>query len=149
MALLLIFILLIICNSYFVAKYISSINGESNRSIAKWNVECNSTSPDTLSLVSGNHQESYTLNVTSISEVSANYSVKLSNVPNNLEVKIDNENFQTSDNNNVIEFNSIGSFTPNDINNTYSHTITFNAPLDMDIPSINNINIDVIFNQVD
>ena len=62
-------------------------------------------------------------------------------------MKIDDATYQTPTNN-KITFDNIGSFNANDENNEHTHTLTFNAPLDSNIVGESNINIDVIFVQV-
>lgn len=137
-------------NSYLIAKYTSSFNGNSQSSIAKWNVtyDTSDNASDTLNLVSGNITRDYIIKITSTSEVSARYSIVLSNVPNEMEVKIDNGTFQTPVNNQIV-FNNIGEFSGNNINTTYTHTITFNAPLESNISSTTNVGINIKFEQKD
>lgn len=146
----LILIAVIFSSTYFLAKYTSSLNGSDSASVAKWNVSynTNSTSGDVLNLVSGNVTSSYTINVTSTSEVSANYSIILSNVPSEMEVKLDNGTYRTPTNN-KIEFTNAGSFVGTDINRTFTHVLTFNAPLDADIASTSTIGININFDQID
>lgn len=146
----LILILITVTNSYLLAKYTSAISGHNNTNIAKWEVsyDTSDNNSDTLSLVSGNTTQNYILKVTSTSEVSAGYSIKLSNIPNGMRVKIDNGTYKTPVNS-VIEFEDIGSFSGSDINTTFAHTLTFDAPIESNISSTNNININMTFTQID
>ena len=141
-------ILLTMFSSYFLAKYISSSDGSSDASVAKWSVEYVSNI-DALNLVSGNTAGNYILNVTSVSEVSANYSIVISNAPNGMEVKVDDGTYQTIGTSGTVTFNNMGSFSVNDVNTTHTHTVTFNAPLESNMPSTNSIDIDVVFVQND
>lgn len=146
----LVLIMLAFVNSYLLAKYTSSHTGSNSSRIAKWNVtyDVSDNLSDTLNLVSGNETKDYIINVTSTSEVAAKYSIVLSNVPSELEVKLDNGSYHTPLNN-VIEFNDVGSFRDNDMNTTFRHTLTFSAPLESNIASTNNVNINIRFDQID
>ena len=148
LAILLIFVL--ISNSYFNAKYKSKINSHDKVSIAKWNVSTNITNNtnNNLSIISENNKRSYVVTVNSQSEVATTYSIILSNVPTGLEVKIDNKDYKTPDNN-IIKFDNIGSFTPSNETATHNHTLTFNDPLTTNNIGDSVIKIDVIFEQID
>ena len=139
----------IFSSTYLLAKYTSSFDGSDNAKVAKWNVSYNTNnlSGDVLNLISGDGPTSYTISVTSTSEVSAKYSIILSNVPSKLEVKLDNGTYTTPTNNRV-EFSNAGSFVGTDINRTFTHTLTFNAPLEADIVNTSTIGIDIDFDQM-
>ena len=145
-----IFVLIIFSNSYLLAKYTSVLNGSSNSSIAKWSVsyDTNDNDGDVLSLISGNITKDYIIKVTSTSEVSANYSILLTNVPNEMEVKLDNGVYKLPTNNTII-FENISSFGASDLNTTHTHRLIFNAPIDSNIASSTQVGINVIFNQID
>lgn len=134
--------------SYFIAKYISSLNGSDDIAVAKWSVEAVSNT-DTLNVVSGNTVGVYALTVTSTSEVSVEYSIILSNVPSQLEVKIDDGVYRTADQNNNITFDSVGMFGVNGPGDAHVHSLTFNSPLGANVPNINEVDVDVRFTQVD
>ena len=138
----------VLFSSYFLAKYISSLDGADNTSVAKWSVEA-VPNTDTLNLVSGNIVGVYTLTITSMSEVSARYSVMLSNVPDELEVKIDNGEYQTADNSGSIVFENVGTINVGNNSSARVHSLTFNSPLDSSIPSTNAVDVNVEFVQVD
>lgn len=144
------FVLIIFSNSYLLAKYTSVLNGSSNSSIAKWSVsyDTNDNDGDVLSLISGNSTKDYIIKVTSTSEVSANYSIILTNVPNEMKVKLDNGVYKLPTNNTII-FENISSFGASDLNTTHTHRLTFNAPIDSNIASSTQVGINVIFNQID
>lgn len=144
----LVVLIVTIFSSYFLAKYVSTIVGSDSANVAKWSVDA---TPDvsTLNLVSGNTAGVYTLTITSTSEVSTSYSVILDDVPSGMEVKIDNGSYQTADSSGDIIFNNVGSFAIGDATNTHIHSITFNSPLESNMPSINEVDIDVRFTQED
>lgn len=137
-------------NSFLIAKYTSSLNGNSLAAIAKWNVTYDTSDnvSDTLNLISGNETKDYIIKVTSTSDVSANYSIVLSNVPSEMEVTFDNRITKTPVDN-TIEFDNIGSFTGNDMNTTFTHTLTFNAPLESNIADTTDVGININFEQID
>ena len=145
------FIYFIFFTTYFsmitLSKYAGTSAGNGLATTAKWNVSIDtSDSSDTLNIVSGNITQSYKLKISSTSEVAANYSLILSGLPDNIEVSIDGGSYQKPVNNQII-FSNMGLFNANDSNTEHTHTLTFNAPLDADIPSVNEINIDVDFVQ--
>ena len=146
----LVLILLTFSNSYLLAKYTSSLNGLDSSSIADWNVtyDTSDNPSDILNLISGNVTSDYIIKVTSASEVSAYYSIILSNVTSEMEVKIDGGIYQTPTNN-IVEFSNVGSFTGNNMNTTFTHTLTFSAPLNSNIASTTNVGIDIVFDQID
>ena len=145
------FIYFVFFTTYFsmitLSKYTGTSTGNGPATIAKWDVSIDtSSSSDTLNVVSGGAIQSYTLKVISKSEVGANYSIILSNVPNEIEVSIDGRTYPVPADNKIV-VNNIGSFTANDTTTEHSHTLTFNAPLNSNIPSVNEINVDVEFVQ--
>lgn len=137
-------------SSYLLARYTSSVNGNDYARVAKWDVtyDTSDNGSDTINLISGNQTGEYIIKVTSSSEVAVNYSIVLSNLPDEIEVKVDNGTYRTPINN-IIEFNNAGSFSGNNINTTYTHTLTFNAPLDSNIVSTANVGIAIKFDQQD
>lgn len=136
-------------NSYLIARYSSLVSGTNFGSVAKWQVsyDTSDNASDTINLISGNGTSSYIIKVTSVSEVAANYSIILSNVPSEMEVKIDNGVYETPINNRI-EFNNVGSFSGNNMNTTFTHTLTFNAPLESNIASTTNIGVNIEFSQI-
>ena len=144
------FVLIIFSNSYLLAKYTSVFSGFSNSSVAKWSVsyDTNDNDGDVLSLISGNSTKDYIIKVTSTSEVSANYSIILTNVPSEMEVKIDGGTYRLPINN-TISFENVNSFGASDVNTTHTHRLIFNAPIDSNIASSTQVGINVIFNQID
>lgn len=142
----------VLFTSYFsvvtLSKYVGTISDSGTKTIAKWEVSTDTSDneSDTLDMVVGNTTQSYTLKVTSTSETKAIYSIVLSNVPNEIQVKLDNGTYQTPTNN-VINFNNVGYINANAETRTITHTLTFNVPIDSNTINANEINIDVIFNQ--
>lgn len=149
-------IYLVLFTSYFsimtLSKYVGVTRGAGTTTIAKWEVSTDTTdnTSDTLNMTIGNTQESYILKITSTSEVKVSYSIVLSNLPSEVEVKLDNNNtYETPNNNNTITFSDVGYINANVSNNdrTKTHTLTFNVPIDSSSINANQINIDVLFSQ--
>ena len=136
-----------------LSKYVGTITGSANSTIAKWeaSTDTSENGSNTLNMTIGDDvtNTSYILKITSTSEVKAIYSIVLSNVPSSIKVKLDNGPLNTPINN-TVEFNNVGYINADadNENKTKRHTLTFNAPLDID--EINNsvIDIDVLFEQV-
>ena len=152
-------IYLILFTSYFslitLSKYVGTTSGSGTTTIAKWEVSTDTTDnlSNTVDVIIGNTTQSYTLKITSTSDVKAMYSIVLSNVPSDVQVKLENSStyptYQTPTNNNTITFSNVGYINANANSNdrTITHTLTFNVPIDSNTISARGINIDVIFNQ--
>ena len=153
-----IFVYFIFLTSYFsittLSKYVGVSSGTGTSTIAKWvvSIDTSDNTSNTLDVVIGNdnYNPSYILKITSTSEVKASYSIILSNVPNQLEVKLDTENTYRKTTTGTINFDNVGYINANaNINDrTITHTLTFRVPIDSSDFNGNNVDIDVIFNQV-
>ena len=147
------FVYFILLTSYFafntLSKYVSRINKSNQISIARFSVAMDSNNAN-IDMIAGNGGSSltYTLTVTSTSEVATNYSIVLTSVPTGVNVKLDNGSFE-SEVNNIIIFNNAGSFLPNDQNSTHTHTLTFMAEIGTATQNNAQIDLDVVFTQVE
>ncbi len=134
-----------------LSKYIGIANNYGSTTVAKWEVftDVSDNDSNVLNFIIGNASTnpSYTLKITSLSETKVMYSILLSDIPNGLEVKLDDGNYQVPSNGRI-EFNDIGYIDTDDETKTKVHVLTFNAPIDIDEISDSEINIDVLFNQV-
>ena len=134
----------IILTYYSYARYTSAATGSAKIYGATWSVS--STSNDSsLSLVAGTTTATYTLTVNNASEVIVKYSIKLSNLPNDIEVKLDNGSYITPVNN-EITFSNVGELGYSGTT-TRNHTLTINSTQSTNEISNQNIGIDVIFEQ--
>ena len=140
---LLLICLLTISISVTYAKYsdyfITSIGG----SVAKWDVSIEASEDKDITLVAGNDTKEYTIKVKSNSEVKAKYSIVVSNLPENVEVKLDAREYQSGD---VVTFDNVGTIDADD-SSPVEHKLTFNALLEADKIEDSNIKIDVVFVQ--
>lgn len=146
---------LVLFTSYFsiitLSKYVGTVSESGIVTVAKWEVSTDTTdnTSDTLNMIIGNTQESYILKITSTSEVKATYSIVLSSLPSDVEVKLDNGTYENPINN-TITFSDIGYINANASSNdrTITHILTFNVPIGSSSINASEINIDVIFNQI-
>ena len=129
------------------SKYKSNAGGDSNASVAEWVVALDPvTEGNSFNLVTGNTNVDYTIKVKSISQVSCNYTIIVSNVPNDINVCLDDVNEKTPSANRVI-FSNVGSFIIGDGTQEREHKLSFSAPLESSANN-NQINIQVVFTQL-
>ena len=147
-------IAVIISNSFFLSKYTSSITGASSKDVAKFDVSIvtSDNASDTLNMLSGTTEATYTVKVVSRSEVTSAYEIVLSNVPDGLQVSLDNGTYQTPVNS-TVTFSGINcsgcSFDINSNATEHTHTLKFFDPLNSSNSGTSSINIDVEFVQID
>lgn len=117
--------------------------------LASWDVTLNqsgennylSISPDPNSV-----DASYTVNITSKSEVDIIYSIVIENLPSGVSISLDNGSFIQETNNKVI-FSDIGTILYSDENKTKSHIITFKAEQTATLTNEQEVNVNVIARQ--
>lgn len=132
-----------------LSKYTSTSSGNGNIQIAKWDVTINTSSntSDTINLISGNNEISYKVKVKSLSEVKVGYSINVSNMPNDVQVKLDNGTYKTPSGGKVT-FNNAGVINANASTKEVSHILYFTAPLGSATVNTKSIDIDVVFTQL-
>ena len=128
-----------------MAKYTGVAEETGTVSIAKWDVLANIPTED-INLVAGNNIDTYTLTVTSKSEVATNYSIVISNLPIGVQVALDNNNYKNVSSGKV-QFNNVGSFNANASNTSKNHTLKIKAELYADEQTNKKIKVDVVFTQ--
>lgn len=126
----------------------SSADATGSLITAEWSVSRNeSASTDALSVIPELSTDSYTLTVTSSSEVDVTYAVIINNLPTGVEVKIDDEaNYRVPDNG-TVRINNAGTINYNDAVKTKTHTLTFRATSSAQYVSDREIDVDVLFKQ--
>lgn len=108
------------------SRYISKGNGLETSLLAKWEVNMIENSDNSLELISKNASEvNYSFVITSTSDVACDYSLTISNVPNDVIVKVDDNIVNSSGENGTYSINNLGEFAVNSENSTHQHTITF------------------------
>lgn len=147
---LLIFVYLIFVTLYFsintLSKYTAASSGDGNIQIAKWSVNAIPTSSDPMNIIAGTDSVSYELTVTSTSEVGCTYSIVLSNLPNGVKVKLDEDSPIPVDSSGTIIFDDCGHFNAGSNGETKTHTLVLTA--DLGTPDVSKlVNIDVLFVQ--
>lgn len=126
-------LLVVLCVLSFIvlptsySRYIEQEYGQTQSSLAKWNI---SVVPDTDSemnlLAHNDTSETYLFQITSISEVASDYSISLLNVPSGISVIVDNNGTSLrADANNKIIINNLGGFDLNGQGTTKEHTLEF------------------------
>ena len=129
---------------YSYAKYQTSKSGNAVIAGATWSVST-SSNDSSIGMVAANSTPIYTITVNNNSQVEVKYSITLSNLPNDIQLKLDNGSYVTPVNNQVT-FSNVGELN---YTNTTSrnHTITFNSTLNSNAITNQNIRIDVLFEQ--
>ena len=133
-----------------LAIYRNIANKNNNVASAQWNVVLNQSNVNNyISVVAGDNTSSasYTVNITSTSEVDITYSIVVDNVPTGVTVSLDNGSFQTPSNNTVI-FSNVSTINYSDVNKTKSHSLTFKAAAGTTYVTDNEIDIDVVARQL-
>lgn len=132
-----------------MARYTGKAEETGTVSVAKWDVslagEDSQTLP-TITIGDSSTYQIYNLRVMSESEVALNYSLKISNVPDELIVEIDGTQYTPT--NNEITIDNLGSFEANDSETTKIHEMKFIVPIDSDTINAQTLDIDVTFTQV-
>lgn len=140
----------VLFTSYFSMRTFSKYTGRlddktGSMDVAKWSVSMDTTgSNSNLSLISGNNtaSQTYTLSVTSTSEVALSCSLVATNVPNGVKINIGSSTVQESSG--QITIDNFGSFDASDQNSTKNYTLTFIAPIGTASVSNHEIDMDVI-----
>lgn len=145
---------------FTLSKYVGTVNQSGTVTIAKWDVNLNTTTGnegivnDTLNITSGEVsqggvRQDYRLTVTNSSEVAVIYTIIVKDLPTGIKVGIDDGTLQDQDANHQVQFsnNSLYTMTASGSNRTKTHKLTFAAPLGT--AEINNkgINVEVVFVQ--
>lgn len=125
------------------AIYRSYSTGGGNIATASWNVSLNQNNVNNnLTIIPGENgtTASYTINITSNSEVDVIYSIVIENLPSGVSISLDDGSFVTANNNKVV-FTDVGTILYSDANKNKSHVITIKA--NSNTQYVNNQEIDV------
>lgn len=144
----LICLLILFCIPHTLGLFKRMISATGLINTASWNVALNQTGVDnTLQVIPDTLNASYTLNVTSNSEVDVQYTIIVRNIPSGVEVKLDNGSFQTPSSN-TVTFNNVGNIYYNDVSKEKTHTLTFKANTGATAVNNQNVSVDVDFKQM-
>ena len=147
-------IILVLVLSFFVIKgsfalYRNVINPSADIAAATWSVTLNQSGVNNnLAVVAGdeNSTASYTVNVTSTSQVDVIYSIVVEDIPEGVKVKLDDGEYQTPTNGQVI-YVDVSTINYTDVNKTKSHILTFKAESTATAALQEEININVVTRQ--
>ena len=134
-------IFFIIPMSYAIYRSYSTVGG--NIATASWNVSLNQNNVNNnLTIIPGENgtTASYTINITSNSEVDVIYSIVIENLPSGVSISLDDGSFVAATNNKVV-FTDVGTILYGDANKNKSHVITIKA--NSNTQYVNNQEIDV------
>lgn len=141
------YIYALILSSFFItktfSKYSSNYVENANVEVAKWDVSANL--PDADITIAPASENTYTLTVTSNSEVSLSYSIKISNISKNTYVVIDNDKYSNGGNN--FTFSDYGNININDQSRTKTHILKFISTPGVTEYTNRIVKIEVIFTQ--
>jgi len=116
--------LLVSSSSYAIYARFTEIDG--NIASAKWSVSLNQDNVENyLSIVPNGATDTYTVNVTSNSEVDVVYSIVISNLPSGVSVRLDDTTYEQSENQIIIP--NAGTILYTDSEKTKSHDLIFQA----------------------
>lgn len=138
----LLFFFSLISVTYAIFK--DSILGSSSVTLATWDVTLNQANVNnSLFVISEPHEviANYTLNVTSVSEVSIVYSIILDNLPSGVSVSLDGVNYVAENNHKVVFTNGTFTIPYNDSTKTRQHLLYFKASTTAEY--VNNIEVNV------
>ena len=111
------FLLIVIPFSYALLRSINNANG--NLVAATWNVTVNESGNNYMSIAASpmDIEASYTIDVTSQSQVDMIYSIVIDGLPSGVSVSIDNGEF-VQETNNKVTFSNVGTIAYSDTNKT-------------------------------
>ncbi len=123
-------------------------NSSGSLDTASWSVTRNySQTGDSLEIYPGGATDSYTLTVSSASEVDVLYKILISNLPTGVEVDLDNTGYQTPTAGSLSIENANTVINYNDSEKTKTHILTFRATSGAQLVTDQPININVEFRQ--
>ena len=137
-------LLLIIPSSLGIFK--RSANVPTVFPVANWDVNMTTNSASSMQLLANTTStSSYTITVTSDSEVDTKYSIIVSNIPSGVQVELDGGGFEPYSS--TVTFPNVGTILYGANPNTATHTLTFRANTGATPVSNQAVNVDVEFKQ--
>ncbi len=133
---------------YAILKY--SVLGGSGLTLATWSVTLNQTNVNnSLSIIPEPNEmvASYTVNITSASEVDVIYSIVVDNLPTGISVSLDGGAYIPETNHKVVLTND-KTILYNDNTKSRSHILTFKAATGVQTVANSEIDIDVVAKQL-
>ena len=141
-------IIFVFCAVRTFALLRNSTNTNGTLDAADWSVTRNySQTGDSLEIYPGGSTDSYTLTVTSNSEVDVLYKIIISNLPTGVEVDIDNLGYESPTAGSLTIENANTVINYNDSDKTKTHILRFRATSGAQLVTNQELNIDVEFRQ--
>ena len=140
---------------FTLSKYVGRVEKLGNATIAEWNVNLDTEAGNTgiigdnLVITSGTTNQDYRLTVYNNSEVAVTYSIIITSLPAGVTVAIDDGTPVAQDANHKVQFINQGTINANAVTKSVVHKLTFAAPLGTAEVTNDDINIEVVFVQVD
>lgn len=129
------------------SMYRSSQTGTGSLPAATWSITRTTPGGDIDLVADDTTTDTYSLTVTSSSEVDVIYTIIISNLPSTVSVKLDDGSYQTPTNN-VVRINTAATvINYNDQVKTKTHTLTFKAASNATAVTDQDVDIDVEFKQ--
>ena len=141
------FVLTLFLGSSTYAIYRGFISIGGTLASSDWSVSLNQQGVENhLLIVQGGATDTYTLNVTSESEVDVVYSIVISNLPSGVSISLDGGEAIPQSNNQVIISNA-GTILYQDQERTKTHELTFIAAAGATLVTNQQVSIDVVMRQ--
>ena len=131
------------------ATYRRVVLGNASLGLARWSVSLNQSAVNEyLSVIPDPNgvAASYTVNITSVSDVNVVYSIVIDNLPTGVSVALDNGTY-VQENNHEVVFNNVSTILYNAQNKSKSHTLSFKASSSTQYVTNTEVDIDVIVKQ--
>lgn len=110
------------------SRYITTESSNAVSSLAKWDVRYIEGGSNSVNLIAlNNSSANYLFSIRSLSEVACDYSITISNVPNNVSLTVDGKSTVYTPVSGTITVPNIGSFEIDSLNDTNNHTLTFST----------------------
>lgn len=128
----------------------NSASSTGSATTAEWNVSLTRLSEtNNVTLISGTNTQTYSLKVSSESEVDVTYAIEISNVPSGVKIKLDQRQiYETPDVNNKITFSNAGSILYSSQGGENTHILTFTSDPGTQVASNIELGVKVIAQQV-
>lgn len=140
---------LVFFSCFFINKtfssYKSNVISSGETDVAKWELLVDSDQ-SSIDLVPGGASGSYILDVTSKSEVSSSYSIEISNIPEGVQISLDEGTYKDPISG-IVTFTDCGHFNSTSSSIVNEHRITFKATSSASVISNRELNIDIIAKQ--
>lgn len=118
---------------------------DSSVTTASWDVSITPDVNSSIQLTPSGSNGSYSLIVTNDSEVDVEYDIVIRNIPNGVQVKLDNGSFQPQAG--TVTFGSAGTIDYDDNDGYATHTLYFRANSGATAVNNQSVTVDVVFKQ--